>query len=116
MRTVQRQCSSTTNLPRRENPQSDGDYTSLKGRNKSTFFTYIDKHAAIQFRQVHEKNEFGDSKAAIKPFIIDLESTNGTIVNDEAIPPARYYELKLGDVIKFGESAREYVLLSEDAA
>lgn len=32
-----------------------------------------------------------------RPFIIDLESTNGTLVNDEAIPAARYYELKAGD-------------------
>lgn len=32
-----------------------------------------------------------------RPFIIDLESTNGTKVNDEAIPPARYYELHLND-------------------
>ena len=34
---------------------------------------------------------------ALRPFIIDLESTNGTIVNDETIPTSRYYELKLGD-------------------
>ena len=33
----------------------------------------------------------------VRPFIIDLESTNGTIVNDETIPAARYYELKVGD-------------------
>ncbi|KAI8969627.1 SMAD/FHA domain-containing protein [Trametes punicea] len=74
------------------------------------------QHAVIQYRQVQEKNEFGDVKSAVKPFIIDLESTNGTIVNDETIPTSRYYELMVGDVIKFGESTREYVLLSEDAA
>ncbi|GJE88304.1 FHA domain-containing protein [Phanerochaete sordida] len=74
------------------------------------------QHAAIQFRQVHERNEFGDSKSAVKPFVIDLESTNGTAVNGETIPTSRYFELKMGDVIKFGESQREYVLLSEDAA
>ncbi len=33
----------------------------------------------------------------IRPFIIDLESTNGTQVNDDTIPASRYYELKLGD-------------------
>ncbi|KAI0707502.1 SMAD/FHA domain-containing protein, partial [Fomitopsis betulina] len=73
------------------------------------------QHAVIQFRQVHENNEFGDVKNVIKPFVIDLESTNGTIVNDEQIPESRYYELKLGDVIKFGESQREYVLLHDEA-
>ncbi|KAH9936334.1 SMAD/FHA domain-containing protein [Fomitopsis serialis] len=73
------------------------------------------QHAVIQFRQVHEKNEFGDVKNVVKPFIIDLESTNGTQVNDEQIPESRYYELKLSDVIKFGESQREYVLLHDEA-
>jgi smad nuclear-interacting protein 1 len=69
-----------------------------------------------------------------RPFIIDLESTNGTHVNGETIPVARYYELKLNDgrgtfvlvpkyesdlclpVIKFGTSNREFVLLHEDVA
>lgn len=32
-----------------------------------------------------------------RPFIIDLESTNGTLVNDEKIPESRYYELKASD-------------------
>ena len=76
------------------------------------------QHAAIQFRHVIEKTEFGDKKGVVKyastlflsfattthdvlvisrPFIIDLESTNGTHVNGETIPAARYYELKLND-------------------
>jgi hypothetical protein len=33
----------------------------------------------------------------IRPFVIDLESTNGTFVNKEEIPPSRYYELKASD-------------------
>ena len=32
-----------------------------------------------------------------RPFIIDLESTNTTHVNDEVIPITRFYELKAGD-------------------
>lgn len=32
-----------------------------------------------------------------RPFVIDLESANGTTVNDEAVPASRYYELKSGD-------------------
>lgn len=72
------------------------------------------QHAAIQYRHVQEKDEFGTSKGVIKPFVIDLESTNKTFVNDEAIPPARYYELIAGDVIKFGLSTREYVILHEE--
>ncbi|KAJ3502395.1 hypothetical protein NLJ89_g8906 [Agrocybe chaxingu] len=74
------------------------------------------QHAAIQYRYVQEKDEFGGSKGTVKPFVIDLESTNGTIVNDETIPAARYYELKAGDVIKFGLSTKEYVLLHDEAS
>ena len=32
-----------------------------------------------------------------RPFIIDLESTNGTHVNDQEIPKTRYYELRNSD-------------------
>ena len=31
-----------------------------------------------------------------RPYIIDLESTNGTYVNNNRIDAARYYELKEG--------------------
>ena len=64
-------------------------------------------------RSVPEKDEFGNVKTKIKyvcqttfscvgsrlsrPFIIDLESTNGTHVNDGAIPTSRYYELRASD-------------------
>ncbi|KAF4617574.1 hypothetical protein D9613_005897 [Agrocybe pediades] len=74
------------------------------------------QHAVFQYRYVQEKDEYGGSKGVVKPFVIDLESTNGTFVNDEQIPAARYYELKAGDVIKFGLSTREYVLLHDDAS
>ncbi|EUC57790.1 smad nuclear interacting protein, putative [Rhizoctonia solani AG-3 Rhs1AP] len=73
------------------------------------------QHAVIQFRQIHVKDEFGAAKAVVKPFVIDLESTNGTMVNDDPIPVSRYYELKPSDVVKFGESTREYVLLHDNA-
>lgn len=74
------------------------------------------QHAVIQYRHVKQQDEYGITKGVIKPFIIDLESTNGTLVNDEKIPPARYYELKAGDVLKIGQSVREYVLLHDEAA
>ncbi|KAM0750471.1 SMAD/FHA domain-containing protein [Meredithblackwellia eburnea MCA 4105] len=71
------------------------------------------QHAVLQYRQVLERNEFGDSITLTKPFLIDLDSANGTIVNDEMIPGSRYYELKANDVIKFAFSTREYVLIAE---
>ncbi|KIK88630.1 hypothetical protein PAXRUDRAFT_831804 [Paxillus rubicundulus Ve08.2h10] len=94
----------------------------LMGRDRTVVDVFIEhpscskQHAVIQHRQVQEKDEFGGSKPVTKPFIIDLESTNGTHVNDEPIPTTRFYELKAGDVIKFGLSNREYVLLHDEAA
>ena len=49
------------------------------------------------------------------PYIIDLGSSNGTYLNNNRIDPQRYYELKEKDVIKFGYSTREYVLLHENS-
>ncbi|KAN0118591.1 SMAD/FHA domain containing protein [Russula decolorans] len=74
------------------------------------------QHAVIQYRLVQQKDGFGNSKGVIKPFVIDLESTNGTHVNGEAIPTSRYYELKASDMIKFGTSNREYVLLHDEVS
>ncbi|KAH9820280.1 SMAD/FHA domain-containing protein [Melampsora americana] len=71
------------------------------------------QHAVLQFRLVQTRNEFGDTKSLVKPFIIDLESANATFVNGEKIPQARYFGLESGDVIKFGLSTREYVLIPE---
>ena len=55
------------------------------------------QHAVIQFRGVTSKNEFGDVKTIIKPFVIDLDSANGTTVTEEAVPPSRFFEVKSGD-------------------
>ncbi|KAG9064981.1 hypothetical protein KI688_002300 [Linnemannia hyalina] len=73
------------------------------------------QHAVLQFRQIVETDALGQTKRTTKPFIIDLESANGTFVNGTKIPPTRYYELKLSDVLKFGASTREFVLLHESA-
>lgn len=51
----------------------------------------------------------------VKPYIIDLGSGNGTFLNNQRIEPQRYYELKEKDVLKFGFSSREYVLLHESS-
>lgn len=51
----------------------------------------------------------------VRPYLIDLESANGTFLNGEKIEPKRYIELKERDVIKFGFSSREYVLLHENS-
>ncbi|KAI9500197.1 SMAD/FHA domain-containing protein, partial [Coemansia spiralis] len=63
------------------------------------------QHAVLQYRLVGSNT--------IKPYIIDLSSTNGTFLNSEKIAPQRYVELRSEDVIMFGFSTREYVLLRE---
>ena len=69
------------------------------------------QHAVIQFRYVEKKDEFGERVGNVKPYVLDLESANGTWVNGEVVPERRYVELMSGDVLKFGESTREYVLI-----
>ncbi|KAI8325686.1 SMAD/FHA domain-containing protein [Martensiomyces pterosporus] len=63
------------------------------------------QHAVLQFRQV--------GAGVIKPYVIDLSSTNGTFLNGDKVPAQRYVELRSKDVIKFGFSTREYVILCE---
>lgn len=51
----------------------------------------------------------------VRPYLIDLESANGTFINNKKIDPKKYVELLERDVIKFGFSSREYVLLHENS-
>ncbi|KAJ3274008.1 Smad nuclear-interacting protein 1 [Terramyces sp. JEL0728] len=45
------------------------------------------QHAVLQYRQVTVKDEYGVVGKKTKLYIIDLESSNGTLVNKKAIPP-----------------------------
>ncbi|KAF2429583.1 SMAD/FHA domain-containing protein [Tothia fuscella] len=69
------------------------------------------QHAAIQFRHSVKVNEFGDRKNLVRPYLIDLESANGTLLNGEKIAGSRYVEVRDKDVVKFGLSEREYVFM-----
>ncbi|PVH71186.1 SMAD/FHA domain-containing protein [Cadophora sp. DSE1049] len=69
------------------------------------------QHAVIQFRYIEKKNEFGDKTGRVRPYLIDLDSANGTALNKEEIPPSRYLELRDKDMVQFGHSTREYVLM-----
>lgn len=92
------------------------------------------QHAVIQFRYVvkQEKDkemgvddflaELGEGPASggpvkdkgkVRPYLLDLESTNGTYLNGDKIGDSRYVEVREKDVIKFGLSEREYVVLKE---
>mmetsp|Transcript_38887 Transcript_38887/g.93102 ORF Transcript_38887/g.93102 Transcript_38887/m.93102 type:complete len:306 (-) Transcript_38887:4703-5620(-) len=74
------------------------------------------QHAVLQYRALPTRSELGGpTKLRCKPFLMDLESTNGTFINGVRLESARYYELKRGDVITLGASSREYVLLTEQS-
>lgn len=69
------------------------------------------QHAVVQFRHQITTNEYGDKSSKVKPYLIDLESANGTKLNGKDIATSRYVQLVDGDVISFGDSEREYVMM-----
>lgn len=73
------------------------------------------QHAVLQYRAlpVQKKNEDGGTATVLhcQPYLLDLESTNGTFLNGVRLDAARYYQCKTKDVLRFGASTREYVLL-----
>ncbi|CAG9562749.1 unnamed protein product [Danaus chrysippus] len=73
------------------------------------------QHAALQYRATAFTRDDGTQGRRVRPYIIDLESANGTFVNNKKIEARRYVELLERDVVKFGFSAREYVLLHENS-
>ncbi|XP_006038450.1 smad nuclear-interacting protein 1 [Alligator sinensis] len=73
------------------------------------------QHAVFQYRLVEYTRADGTVGRRVRPYIIDLGSGNGTFLNNQRIEPKRYYELKEKDVLKFGFSSREYVLLHESS-
>ena len=77
------------------------------------------QHAVLQFRRVPVQGtntvvvHGAAQRTTVKPYIMDLESANGTWLNGERVAAARYIELKATDVLKFGASSRDYVLLHD---
>ena len=45
-----------------------------------------------------------------RPYLMDLDSTNGTYLNGERIEGGRYIELLSDDIIRFGFSTRNYII------
>ncbi|KAL7715148.1 FHA domain-containing protein [Entamoeba marina] len=63
------------------------------------------QHAVIQFRTYEN---------LVLPYIIDLGSTDGTYLNKKRIKDGVYVEIRQGDVLMFGKSLREYVVVKEN--
>ncbi|KAJ3373360.1 hypothetical protein GGF31_000793 [Allomyces arbusculus] len=67
------------------------------------------QHAVLQYRIVPDRD---GGPSQVKAYLMDLESTNGTLLNDVIkLEPARFYELRAKDKIRFGQSTREFVLM-----
>lgn len=73
------------------------------------------QHAVIHFRKIEKTSRDGDTYEKIIPYLMDLGSVHKTLLNGAVIDDSRYYELREKDVIKFGGSTREYVLMHDDS-
>lgn len=69
------------------------------------------QHGAIQFRYIETVSELGDKDGRVRPYYMDLGSSNGTFINDKEVSRGKYVELFDKDLIRFGHSSREYVLM-----
>ena len=65
-------------------------------------------HAVLQYRL--RTDSYGRH---IYPYLIDLGSSHGTYLNRRRIDPNHYYKLEENDLIQFGESSKEFLLLSD---
>ncbi|KAK3139022.1 hypothetical protein QOZ80_5AG0376630 [Eleusine coracana subsp. coracana] len=65
------------------------------------------QHAVLQYRLVEKEQPDGMMSKKVRPYLMDLDSTNGTYINENRIEPRRYYELFEKDTIKFGNSSRD---------
>ena len=69
------------------------------------------QHCVLQYRAVPVNKNSDPTDLVVKPYLMDLQSTNGTFLNGKRIDDSRYYELRKGDVLTMGRSNMEYVLL-----
>lgn len=77
------------------------------------------QHAALQFRMTEklERTTDGEERSTriVRPYLIDLGSTNGSYINGQRVEPLKYIELLEKDVLRFGYSSREYVMLHAES-
>ncbi|KAL9080304.1 MAG: hypothetical protein Q9157_000891 [Trypethelium eluteriae] len=69
------------------------------------------QHAVVQFRHTTKTGKNGEPRPGVRPYLLDLESANGTVLNGQKVESRRYVELRSGDLVKFGSSEREYVIM-----
>lgn len=73
------------------------------------------QHAVLQYRLIEYRRPDGKTGRRVTPYVLDLGSANGTFVNNQKIESQKYVEVMEKDVLKFGFSSREYVLLHDQS-
>lgn len=66
------------------------------------------QHSVIQFKKILLRD-----KELIKPYIFDLNSTNGTYLNGVKINDNKYYELNENDILNFGHLKLDFVIMKK---
>lgn len=74
------------------------------------------QHAVLCYRLVDaKKTKQMDKTKVVVPYLMDLNSTNGTFLNNKKIEAEKFHELREGDALQFGQSTKKYLLLHEDS-
>lgn len=73
------------------------------------------QHSVLQYRLVPVTRQDGTTASRVQLYVMDLNSANGTFVNNKKIESQKYIQLLEKDVLKFGFSSREYVLLHDQS-
>ena len=90
------------------------------------------QHSVLQYRLVPVTRQDGTTAKRVQLYVMDLNSANGTFVNNKKIESQKYIQLLekvsevvipeimvmtrcFQDVLKFGFSSREYVLLHDQS-
>lgn len=73
------------------------------------------QHAVILFRKIYNNNKKNSkiNESIIKPYIQDINSANGTYLNNIRLLSNNYYELLDNDILNFGKSNKDYVVKIE---
>merc|ERR1719378_1479808 len=73
------------------------------------------QHSALQYRLVPYTRPDETQGKRVQLYVMDLNSANGPFVNNSKIEYQKYVQLLEKDVLKFGFSSREYVLLHDQS-
>uniref|UniRef100_A0A7S1GUX0 FHA domain-containing protein n=1 Tax=Hemiselmis andersenii TaxID=464988 RepID=A0A7S1GUX0_HEMAN len=87
--------------------------------------TVSGQHAVLQWRSHTESTDRitvlrealspgeEDAPGASRPYLVDLSSTNGSLLNWSRVEPNVYYRLTSKDTLRFGHCRRDFVLMRD---